>query len=192
MQICAANMPNDIYIDDIYIDVCGKLISITHSICLCKEEDQLTNHILPFPQSNYTTQAANSSQTHAFRPKVATPRFQQYSPTSGATSSSAAIARATTQNRSAMALKRVQRQPAHSSDNRLAQIHNQMLELRREMERELAAQPSRRQMELGAPCLSSGDCSGSIKHAHCRHEDFTCACLPQHTEFNSTTCLPRK
>lgn len=46
--------------------------------------------------------------------------------------------------------------------------------------------------KLGSPCLKAQHCSAHVANSHCRLEDFTCVCLPQHVEYNSTSCLARK
>lgn len=68
-----------------------------------------------------------------------------------------------------------------------ASFYAQLAKLRRQL-----FERGGRQVALGAPCLSASDCSVSIGNSHCRLDNFTCACLPHHVEYNSTTCLARK
>lgn len=74
--------------------------------------------------------------------------------------------------------------------SRLSLIQSQLSELRRQFEAELAA--SDRQVTLGSPCFNATDCSKVVARSHCRLDNFTCSCLPNHVELNSTTCLSRK
>lgn len=81
----------------------------------------------------------------------------------------------------------------------LTLISSQVDELKRLLEAKLEHLNSRLTenttsalVKLGSPCLRAHHCSAHIKGAHCRSEDFTCACLPQHVQYNSTFCLARK
>lgn len=51
---------------------------------------------------------------------------------------------------------------------------------------------SRQMTQLGSSCITATDCSRSIANSHCSLDSFTCSCLPNHIEYNSTTCLARK
>lgn len=51
---------------------------------------------------------------------------------------------------------------------------------------------SRQMTQLGSSCIAAIDCSKSVANSHCNLDSFTCSCLPNHIEHNSTTCLPRK
>lgn len=51
---------------------------------------------------------------------------------------------------------------------------------------------SRQMAQLGSSCITASDCNRSITNSHCSLDSFTCACLPNHIEHNSTTCLTRK
>lgn len=74
----------------------------------------------------------------------------------------------------------------------LALVRDQLLATRRRLEDQLAALSGRRQVALGSPCLAARDCSSHVANSHCRLDTYTCACLSNHVEFNSTTCLPCK
>lgn len=76
--------------------------------------------------------------------------------------------------------------------NRLSLLQSQLLDLRRQLELELAVALPAQQALLGSPCLESSDCSQAVANSHCLAQNLTCACLPQHVVLNSTTCLPRK
>jgi len=49
-----------------------------------------------------------------------------------------------------------------------------------------------RKVALGSPCTKARDCQRAIANSHCHIESFSCACLPQHVQLNSTVCLPSK
>lgn len=91
-------------------------------------------------------------------------------------------------------------------DSRISQLHSQLKELKNQLELALSSSSNeqsigkenkykaskKRQVVLGSACVSASDCSRHIEKSHCRVDTFTCTCLPQHIELNSTTCLPRK
>lgn len=88
-----------------------------------------------------------------------------------------------------------------SSSTKVALVgQNQLKELRRQVLSGLADTTNsmmmntggEREVTLGSACFSAQQCSGSIERSHCRLDNFTCACLPYHVEYNSTTCLPGK
>lgn len=103
-----------------------------------------------------------------------------------------------------------------AKSKKILQLHSQLNQLRQQLEQELKPtaaaasgtdakvlarhqtddnkpqRPSPRVIRLGSPCLSSSYCFESIKNSHCKLDTFTCACLSEHVELNSTTCLARE
>lgn len=85
--------------------------------------------------------------------------------------------------------------PRHLANESAAQsLQTRLLELRALLALEIAQQQTfgAQSKAIGSPCTKTSDCDKSVANSHCRVDTFACACLPNHIEYNSTTCLPRK